>query len=116
MMQIYFDGCSNTRCQGYMGDDTTKPSKEQRDYLYLRWSKKICDELGAEEYNFADSGASNHIILRNLAQVQYKGLKYFYLIRVIFDCLKRHLYFFQQKTFHLLSDQRLNRSRFYLLI
>tara|TARA_B100000927_G_scaffold112019_1_gene90410 strand:- start:189 stop:857 length:669 start_codon:yes stop_codon:yes gene_type:complete len=80
MMQIYFDGCSNTRCQGYMGNDTTKPSKEQRDYLYLRWSKKICDELGAEEYNFADSGASNHRILRNLAQVQYKGLKYFDLI------------------------------------
>ena len=67
-MQIYFDGCSNTGC-GYMSN-----------HLYSRWSKKFCDKLGAEEYNFADSGMSNHRILRHIAQTQYKGLKYFDLI------------------------------------
>ena len=78
-MQIYFDGCSNTRC-GYMGNDAKKPPRQRRDHLYLRWSKKFCDKLGAEEYNFAGSGMSNHRILRHIAQAQYDGLKYFDLI------------------------------------
>lgn len=34
-----------------------------------RWSKILCDKLGAEEYNFADGGGSNQRILRQLTTV-----------------------------------------------
>ena len=53
-MKIYFDGCSYTR-----GDELDNPEEE-------RFSKIICDELGAEETNLALSGGSNDRIIRNL--------------------------------------------------
>ena len=56
-MKIYFDGCSYTEGKNYLGDD----------YKNLRWSKLLCDKLGAEEYNISDSGSCNQRILRNLA-------------------------------------------------
>tara|TARA_B100000927_G_scaffold268335_1_gene243040 strand:- start:512 stop:1081 length:570 start_codon:yes stop_codon:yes gene_type:complete len=56
-MKIYFDGCSYTEGRSYLGDD----------YKNLRWSKLLCDKLGAEEYNISDSGSCNQRMLRNLA-------------------------------------------------
>ena len=56
-MKIYFDGCSFTEGIGYLGDD----------YKNLRWSKLLCDKLGAEEYNISESGSCNRRLLRNLA-------------------------------------------------
>tara|TARA_B100000427_G_C15499076_1_gene591199 strand:+ start:72 stop:704 length:633 start_codon:yes stop_codon:yes gene_type:complete len=59
-MKIYFDGCSTIRCR-YLGED----------YLDKRWSKLLCDKLGAEEYNYAISGGSNHRTLRNISSTYY---------------------------------------------
>ena len=56
-MKIYFDGCSYTEGKGYLGED----------YKNLRWSKLLCDKLGAKEYNISDSGSCNQRMLRNLA-------------------------------------------------
>ena len=53
-MKIYFDGCSYTR-----GDELDDPEGE-------RFSKIICDKLGAKETNFAKGGGSNDRIIRNL--------------------------------------------------
>ncbi len=53
-MKIYFDGCSWTQ-----GGELENPEKE-------RFSKLICDELGAEETNLAIGGGSNDRIVRNL--------------------------------------------------
>ena len=53
-MKIYFDGCSWTE-----GAELENPEEE-------RYSKLICNELGAEEYNIAMSGGSNDRIVRNL--------------------------------------------------
>ena len=53
-MKIYFDGCSWTR-----GAELENPEEE-------RYSKLLCNELGAEEYNIAVSGGSNDRIVRNL--------------------------------------------------
>ena len=44
-MKIYFDGCSMTRGGLFLSENW------QTD----RWSKILCDKLGAEEYNFADN-------------------------------------------------------------
>tara|TARA_B100000902_G_scaffold156980_1_gene153226 strand:- start:856 stop:1491 length:636 start_codon:yes stop_codon:yes gene_type:complete len=59
-MKIYFDGGSTTGCR-YLGED----------YLDKRWSKLLCDKLGAEEYNYAISGGSNHRVLRNISSTYY---------------------------------------------
>tara|TARA_B100000963_G_scaffold164_1_gene172 strand:- start:23615 stop:24244 length:630 start_codon:yes stop_codon:yes gene_type:complete len=56
-MKIYFDGCSMTHGRGYLGED----------FKNIRWSKILCNQLGAEEYNISSSGSSNQRILRNLA-------------------------------------------------
>jgi hypothetical protein len=56
-MKIYFDGCSITHGKGYLGDE----------YKDVRWSKLLCDKLGAEEYNFALCGGCNQRILRNIS-------------------------------------------------
>ena len=53
-MKIYFDGCSWTE-----GAELQNPEEE-------RYSKLLCNELGAEEYNIAASGGSNDRIVRNL--------------------------------------------------
>ena len=56
-MKIYFDGCSMTHGRGYLGED----------FKNIRWSKILCNQLGADEYNISTSGSSNQRILRNLA-------------------------------------------------
>ena len=56
-MKIYFDGCSYTEGKGYLGED----------YKNLRWSKLLCNKLGAKEYNISESGSCNQRMLRNLA-------------------------------------------------
>ena len=53
-MKIYFDGCSWT-----YGAELENPEEE-------RFSKVLCNELGAEEYNIAQGGGSNDRIVRNL--------------------------------------------------
>ena len=53
-MNIYFDGCSWTK-----GEELVHPEQE-------RFSKLICDELGAEETNLSIKGGSNDRIVRNL--------------------------------------------------
>lgn len=53
-MKIYFDGCSWTE-----GAELENEKEE-------RFSKVLCNELGAEEYNFAVCGGSNDRIVRNL--------------------------------------------------
>ena len=53
-MKIYFDGCSWTK-----GVELNNPEEE-------RYSKLVCDEVGAEETNFAMGGGSNDRIIRNL--------------------------------------------------
>ena len=55
-MKIYFDGCSMTRGGLFLG----------KNWETDRWSKILCDKLGAEEYNYADGGGSNQRILRQL--------------------------------------------------
>jgi len=55
-MKIYFDGCSNTHGKGYLGDN----------FENIRWSKLVCDALGAEEVNCSRGGGSNIRILRQL--------------------------------------------------
>tara|TARA_B100000508_G_scaffold69788_1_gene54526 strand:- start:1409 stop:2035 length:627 start_codon:yes stop_codon:yes gene_type:complete len=53
-MKIYFDGCSWTK-----GEELENKKEE-------RYSKLVCDELGAEEVNLARCGGSNDRIVRNL--------------------------------------------------
>tara|TARA_B100000945_G_scaffold141379_1_gene113297 strand:+ start:277 stop:882 length:606 start_codon:yes stop_codon:yes gene_type:complete len=53
-MKIYFDGCSWT-----CGEELENPEEE-------RFSKLLCDELGAEETNLSIRGGSNDRIVRNL--------------------------------------------------
>ena len=53
-MKIYFDGCSWTK-----GEELVHPEQE-------RFSKLLCNELGAEETNLAVCGGSNDRIVRNL--------------------------------------------------
>ena len=52
-MKIYFDGCSFT-----YGSELEDGEE--------RYSKLICNELGAEECNYATAGGSNDQIVRNL--------------------------------------------------
>ena len=53
-MKIYFDGCSWTK-----GEELENQEEE-------RYSRLICNELGAEETNHAIGGGSNDRIVRNL--------------------------------------------------
>ena len=53
-MKIYFDGCSWT-----WGSELENNEEE-------RYSRLICNELGAEECNYAKRGGSNDRIIRNL--------------------------------------------------
>ena len=51
---IYFDGCS-----WIYGAELENPEEE-------RFSKVLCNDLGAEEYNISKQGGSNDRIVRNL--------------------------------------------------
>ena len=53
-MKIYFDGCSWT-----WGDELENRKKE-------RYSRLVCNQLGAEESNFSKGGGSNDRIIRSL--------------------------------------------------
>ena len=53
-MKIYFDGCS-----WIYGAELENPEEE-------RFSKVLCNDLGAEEYNISKQGGSNDRIVRNL--------------------------------------------------
>ena len=53
-MKIYFDGCSWTK------------GAELENFEEERYSRLICNELGAEETNLAMNGGSNDRIIRNL--------------------------------------------------
>ena len=53
-MKIYFDGCSWTQ-----GTELENQEEE-------RYSKLICNHLGAEENNLGYGGGSNDRIVRNL--------------------------------------------------
>ena len=66
-MKIYFDGCS--WCWG----------AELQDRYNERYSKLICDKLGAEETNHGIPGGSNDRIVRNLL-VEYNIEEYDYVI------------------------------------
>tara|TARA_B100001057_G_scaffold339504_1_gene340305 strand:+ start:255 stop:884 length:630 start_codon:yes stop_codon:yes gene_type:complete len=61
-MKIYFDGCSMSAGGKWLGEN----------YKDVRWSKLLCDKLGAEEYNISRCGGSNQRILRNLSTTYYK--------------------------------------------
>ena len=62
-MKIYFDGCSWTK-----GEELENKKEE-------RFSKLVCDKLGAEELNLARCGGSNDRIIRNL-MIEYDITKY----------------------------------------
>tara|TARA_B100000902_G_scaffold3954_1_gene5091 strand:- start:189 stop:773 length:585 start_codon:yes stop_codon:yes gene_type:complete len=55
-MKIYFDGCSWT-----YGGELEEEHRESQ-----RFSRLVCEELGAEEYNISKGGASNNRIVRQL--------------------------------------------------
>ena len=54
-MKIYFDGCAKTGGYGLLPDA-------------VRYSKLLCDKLGAEEYNIAQRCGNNRRIVRNLLE------------------------------------------------
>ena len=68
-MKIYFDGCSWTKgaeLENEIEEGFSKVDDRKMLQNRLRFSKLLCNELGAEEYNFAVSGGSNDRIVRNL--------------------------------------------------
>ena len=72
-MKIYFDGDSMTS-GGYFlpgSDGRVKLYSQRIDPKWKtdRWSKILCDRLGAEEYNYAHGGGSNQRILRQLTTI-----------------------------------------------
>ena len=66
-MKIYFDGGS--WCYG----------SELLDRNKSRYSKIVCDKLGAEEYNISQPGGSNAMMERHLL-VDHKNIKEFDLV------------------------------------
>ena len=60
-MRVYIDGCSMSAGGKWLGED----------YKNVRWSKLLCDKLGAEEHNFARAGGCNQRIWRNLTIENY---------------------------------------------
>ena len=54
-MRIYFDGCAKTGGYGLLPDA-------------VRYSKLLCDKLGAKEYNIAQRCGNNRRIVRNLLE------------------------------------------------
>lgn len=83
-MKIYFDGCSF--CWG----------AELKDPYQSRYSKIICDRLGAEEYNISKKGASNSRIVRQLL-VDHKNICDFDLVIVQLTYPQRQEYYDKEK-------------------
>ena len=83
-MKIYFDGCSWTK-----GEELENRKEE-------RFSKLVCDKLGAEEVNLARCGGSNDRIIRNL-MIEYDITKYdMAVIQMTFPA--RTEYFYERET------------------
>jgi|TARA_B100000424_G_scaffold251189_1_gene226477 hypothetical protein len=55
-MKIYFDGCSHTW------------GSELDNNIQSRYSNLVCNHFGAEEYNIAERGGSDHRLTRNLLE------------------------------------------------
>ncbi len=83
-MKIYFDGCSWTE------------GAELKDPHQSRYSKIICDKLGAEEYNISKSGAGNDRMVRQLL-VDHKNISEFDLVIIQLTYPERHEYYDKQK-------------------
>ena len=83
-MKIYFDGCS--WCWG----------AELKDPQQSRYSRIICDKLGAEEYNIAKCGASNNRITRQLL-VDHKNINEFDLVIIQLTYPQREEYYDKRK-------------------
>ncbi len=64
-MKVYIDGCSNT-----YGKDLENPEES-------RYSRLVCNELHAEEYNRAVCGGSNRRIVRNLINTDVESYDLF---------------------------------------
>ena len=79
-MKIYFDGCSWTW------------GAELKDPFQSRYSKIICDELKAEEYNISKRGASNNRITRQLL-VDHKNINEFDLVIIQLTYPQREEYY-----------------------
>ena len=60
-MKIYFDGCAKTLGLHGCSNGWDK-----------RFSTRLCEKLGAEEYNISRSGGSNRRLCRNLFEHQEK--------------------------------------------
>ena len=87
-MKIYFDGCSWTK-----GIELENMEEE-------RYSKLICDELGAEESNFGRGGGSNDRIIRNLMTENDIEKYDLAIIQMTFPARTEYL-----KTARLVADQ-----------
>lgn len=83
-MKIYFDGCS--WCWG----------AELKDPYQSRFSKIICDKLGAEEYNISKSGAGNDRMVRQLL-VDHKNISEFDLVIIQLTYPERHEYYSKKR-------------------
>ena len=83
-MKIYFDGCSWTE------------GAELKDPHQSRFSKIICDKLGAEEYNISKSAAGNDRMVRQLL-VDHKNISEFDLVIIQLTFPSRHEYYDKRK-------------------
>ncbi len=83
-MRIYFDGGSWTY------------GAELKDPFQSRYSKIICDELKAEEYNISKNGATNNRITRQLL-VDHKNINEFDLAIIQLTLPQRQEYYDKRK-------------------
>ena len=88
-MKFYFDGCSYTYGGGLVENGYS---------LENRWSTLVCKHFGAEEYNFAEGGASNDCVLRHFFTGQVYEEKRSKVEDIRFD-LNDFDFFFIQTTF-----------------
>ena len=107
-MRIYFDGCS--WCWG----------SELKQPWMSRYSKLICDRLGAEQYNISRKGAANARMVRQLL-VDHKNISEFDLVIIQLTDPQRQEYYdkdrrkFASKNFaHVakLSQEQLRHTGF----
>ena len=83
-MKIYFDGGS-----WCWGSELENPKQS-------RYSKIICDRLGAEEYNISMTGASNSRMVRQLL-VDHKNIREFDLVIIQLTYPQRQEYYDKEK-------------------
>ena len=88
-MKFYFDGCSYTYGGGLVENGYS---------LENRWSTLVCKHFGAEEYNFAEGGASNDCVLRHFFTGQVYEEKRSKVEDIRFD-LNDFDFFFIQTTY-----------------